>query len=46
MSIPGSAIVALPTRASAEMPVVHYDRHRLDLTDYLKTLPNAPLNAP
>jgi len=46
VSIPGSAIVALPTRASAEMPVVHYDRHRLDLSDYLKTLPNAPLNAP
>jgi len=45
VSIPGTAIVALPARGDAEMPVVRYSRQRVALDDYLRTLPNAPLTA-
>jgi len=43
VSIPGTATVALPSRnRPGEVPVVRFHRQRIQLPDYLKTLPYAP----
>lgn len=41
-SIPGSAVVALPSRHSSVMPVVKFHQQRIKLGDFLKTLPVQP----
>lgn len=44
VSIPGTATVALPSRnRPGEVPVVRFNRQRTTLSDYLKTLPYAPV---
>ena len=42
VSIPGSAVVALPSRNGGEKPVVKFHRERTKLRDFLATLPVAP----
>lgn len=42
VSIPGTAVVALPSRSREEVPVVKYHRQRTKLRDFLATLPVAP----
>jgi len=42
VSIPGSAVVALPSRHGGEKPVVKFHQQRTKLRDFLATLPVAP----